>query len=306
MHTLVDRSPIVVGTDGSTTALGAVRWAAGEAAARQVPLRIVHVAPPHDPDPMFGAPDPERDFGGDVLLDASAAALETARDCVIAPQYRRGDVRAVLRREASDSGLLVLGSVGRDRLGSLLLGSTATELAVTAPCSVVFVTSHPDVTAPTASVVSRVRPVLAVLDGAEDTWGEWDMIVAAAVREARLRRTTVLLASSADPHGGRTGPDLSERIAQWHEEAPDVRIDSVSRRRNLPEFALSLSHAARLVVVGPPEHDRVHPLGTMGRTVHTLLHSSGRPVMIVRNSPIGEPRSAADASPSSLSAGHTD
>ncbi|AHH98811.1 hypothetical protein KALB_5449 [Kutzneria albida DSM 43870] len=42
--------PVVVGVDGSTTALYAVRWAAGEAARRQVPLRLVYAqTPPDDP-----------------------------------------------------------------------------------------------------------------------------------------------------------------------------------------------------------------------------------------------------------------
>lgn len=35
--------PIVVGVDGSLSALRAVRWAAGEAARRRVPIRLVSV-----------------------------------------------------------------------------------------------------------------------------------------------------------------------------------------------------------------------------------------------------------------------
>ena len=46
--------PIVVGVDGTTTALRAVAWAAREARLRQRPLRLVHAAPylgtPDDPD----------------------------------------------------------------------------------------------------------------------------------------------------------------------------------------------------------------------------------------------------------------
>ncbi|HEU5470974.1 MAG TPA: universal stress protein [Actinophytocola sp.] len=36
-------TPIVVGVDGSDSALHAVRWAAGEAELRAAPLRLVHV-----------------------------------------------------------------------------------------------------------------------------------------------------------------------------------------------------------------------------------------------------------------------
>ena len=54
--------PIVVGVDGTTTALRAVAWAAREARLRQRPLRLVHAAPylgtPDDPD------GPTRGTGG--------------------------------------------------------------------------------------------------------------------------------------------------------------------------------------------------------------------------------------------------
>jgi nucleotide-binding universal stress UspA family protein len=47
--------PIVVGIDGTTTALRALAWAAEEAGHRQRPLRILHAAPhlgtPDDPGP---------------------------------------------------------------------------------------------------------------------------------------------------------------------------------------------------------------------------------------------------------------
>ena len=50
---MADR-PIVVGVDGTTTALRAVAWAASEALLRGRPLRLVHAAPylgtPDDPD----------------------------------------------------------------------------------------------------------------------------------------------------------------------------------------------------------------------------------------------------------------
>ena len=40
-----DDPAVVVGVDGTHIALDAVRWAAGEARLRRLPLRIVHAAP---------------------------------------------------------------------------------------------------------------------------------------------------------------------------------------------------------------------------------------------------------------------
>ncbi len=48
--------PIVVGVDGTTTALRAVAWAAREARLRQRPLRLVHAAPCPVPAAVAGDP----------------------------------------------------------------------------------------------------------------------------------------------------------------------------------------------------------------------------------------------------------
>ena len=48
--------PIVVGVDGTTTALRAVAWAAREARLRQRPLRLVHAAPCPVPAAVTGDP----------------------------------------------------------------------------------------------------------------------------------------------------------------------------------------------------------------------------------------------------------
>lgn len=277
-----EHGSVVVGIDGSTASLNAVRWAAREAAARQVPLRIVHVAPYHNPDPVFGAVDLDRDYGEGALIEAAAAAVEAPEHPIVEPKYIQGNPVSALRQEASTAALLVIGSVGIGILGSLLLGSTAAELAATAPCPVVVIKSQHLENRSSTTNSMTTQPVVAVLNGPEDVWLEWDAVVAAATLAASLRHTSVVVASSDEIDGpGRAG-ELSLRIDRWQKQAPDVRIDSVSQQGDLPGLALSLSQTAQLIVVGPPEHDRFGPLGITGRTVHVLLHKSDSPVMIVR------------------------
>lgn len=278
-----EHGSVVVGIDGSTASLNAVRWAAREASAMHAPLRIVHVAPYRDPDPVFGAPDLDRDYGENALIEAAAAAVEAPDYPIIEPKYIQGNPVSVLRQEASAATMLVIGSVGIGILGSLVLGSTAAELAATAPCRVVVVKSHHLEHRSATTVATDTQPVVAVLTGAEDTWLEWDSIVAAATRAARLRDASVVVASSDDIDGPGGAGELSSRIDQWQKQVPGVRIDSVSQKGDLPGLALSLSQAAQLIVVGPPEHDRSSRLGIIGRTVHVLLHKSDSPVMIVRS-----------------------
>ena len=283
-------SSVVVGTDGSTAALDAVRWAVREASARRVPLRIVHVAPRHDPDPVFGAPDVDRDYGNAALLAAAAAAAEEPNSPVVEPVYRQGTPESVLRHEAVSASLLVVGSVGIGMLGSLVLGSTAAELAATAPCPVAIIKSYRTAV---STDEHNALPVVAVLAGTDDVWEEWDSIVAAATAEARIRRTSMIIASSDE--AGDTDGGLERRITRWQAQTPDVRIDSISQDGALATLAVSLSKAAQLTVVGPPEHDRLPLLGITGRTVHQLLFHSDSPLMICRSHPVGPGPAASTA-----------
>lgn len=275
MRTTETAGPVVVGIDGSTAALDAVRWAAEEAAQRGVPLRIVYVAPDHDPDPVFGAPDIDRDYGDDALLQASAAAIETHHYPIVVPVFRRGDPTASLRNEGGTASLLVVGSVGIGIIGAVLLGSTAAALAATAPCPVAIVKS-PHIGHPNAQNTAS-QPIVAVLTGLPS---EWDAIIARATTEAAIRHTTVLVASvQTDETDDKA---IETRIAGWQEQRPGIRMDSISESGQLPSFAASLAKIAQIIVVGPPEHDRSRGVGMTGRVTHVLLRESDSPVLIVR------------------------
>ncbi|WP_052061969.1 universal stress protein [Rhodococcoides fascians] len=268
--------PVVVGIDGSSAALDAVRWASAEATQRGVELRIVHVAPDRDPDPVFGAPDLDRDYGDDALLHAAAAAVETHDYPIIVPVFRRGDPTSTLRDEGRSASILVIGSVGIGILGSVLLGSTAAALAATAPCPVAIVKS-PHVGHRASKQNIDDQPVVAVLTG--PTY-EWDAIVARATVEAALRHTTVLIASVQSDEEDEQA--VEARIAHWQTLRPEIRMDSISEAGQLPSFAASLAKIAQIIVVGPPEHDRSRGVGITGRVTHVLLRESENPILIVR------------------------
>lgn len=66
--------PVVVGIDGLSVALDAVRFAVAEAASRGASLRLVHVINPHpQPETVYGAPDVDADYGHMVLSQAAEA-----------------------------------------------------------------------------------------------------------------------------------------------------------------------------------------------------------------------------------------
>jgi nucleotide-binding universal stress UspA family protein len=140
--------PVVVGVDGSESALRAVRWAAAEAARRRAPLRIV-VAFGWPHDHVVGEIGLGRSYL-DIMMDESrrllaeaAGVAERAADGLdVEQQLVVGFPVPVLVAESRRALLVVVGDRGRGLggvTGGLLLGSVGTALAVHAESSVVVV-----------------------------------------------------------------------------------------------------------------------------------------------------------------------
>jgi nucleotide-binding universal stress UspA family protein len=131
---------IIVGVDGSEASRAAVRWAAGEAALRGVPLVAVEA---WEFSPLIFAADVP------VALDELRASVTEHLHGVVADEA--GDVVDVtelvvekapvpaLLDEASAEDLLVVGSRGRGGFSGLLLGSVSQQVAQHATCPVVIV-----------------------------------------------------------------------------------------------------------------------------------------------------------------------
>lgn len=265
---------VVVGVDGSAAALHAVEWAAAEAVARAAVLRIVHVATDRAPDPVFGAPDPDRDYGESALLDAAAVVVGQPRCPVVEPVYRTGEVTAVLDSEARNADLLVVGSVGVGTLGELLVGSTAATLASSAPATVAIVRT-PRGRCPRTS---DSRPVVvAAMSGSVD---QWSHMMRVARRESEFRGGSVI-AVLPRPVGNGAQPAAGDTLVQrWVEADPSVQIRIVTRPGQLADRVVAESRGARLVVTGPPEEDRSTLVS--GHVMHALLRHAQCPVMVER------------------------
>src|SRR6476469_4678096 len=129
---------IVVGVDGSESALAATRWAAREAALRDADLRLVHVRqlplllPPTD---MYTWE--LTDQGNTWLGAARDAALAVAPEVDVHTHMRTGQPGEELVAETGDAALVVVGSRGLGGFASLLLGSVANVLTAHGRCPVV-------------------------------------------------------------------------------------------------------------------------------------------------------------------------
>ncbi|PVZ06301.1 universal stress protein [Actinomycetospora cinnamomea] len=124
------RGVVVVGV-GFVPDERAVRWAATEARDGDLGLRLVHalVLPVgHHPGWGLTVPPALRGRGRDALLAATAIARDVAPDLEIETRVIRGSPVPVLRAQARDADLVVLGSDGLGRVGDRLLGGVVRGL----------------------------------------------------------------------------------------------------------------------------------------------------------------------------------
>ncbi|CAO5177641.1 Universal stress protein UspA-like protein [Frankia sp. AiPs1] len=136
-----DQRPIVVGVDGSDPSCAAVRWAADQAAARDVPLYLinayrVHIAPFAPPMEYFAS---LHQGAEQLLTDTVTANIDDDSDLEIHRIAADDSPSRALLHAAQDAQLLVVGTRGRGGFAELVLGSTAHQCVLHAPCPVAVV-----------------------------------------------------------------------------------------------------------------------------------------------------------------------
>ena len=289
--------PVVVGVDGSTAALRAVRWAAERASRDDRPLRVVHA---YELPPSFPAGLSEEEPILDGLRLQGRRWLATAQDLAkeFAPALRvevalaAAAAPTALLRETENAALLVLGNRGRGALTGLLVGSTSLALAGLAHCPVVFVRNGAEGN-PRPS-----GPIVVGIDGTEAS----EAAVAFAFAEASAQGATlVALHAWAESvfETALSGPNapldwdrqrelaaeaLAERLAGWQEKYPEVRVQRELVHDRPTRALRRCAQTARLVVVGRRGRGGFRDL-VLGSTSQHLLHHATCPVAVVRTEP---------------------
>src|SRR5689334_11757999 len=137
-------APIVVGIDGSGSALAAARWAAAEATLRHRPLRLLHAYEiPVGYAPGVVAPGMVRAGlrreGQRYLRDAAEAVAEVAPGLDPELLIKPGGPAQLLIEQSRSATLVVLGSRGLGGFSGLLVGSTAIGVAAHTRCPAVTI-----------------------------------------------------------------------------------------------------------------------------------------------------------------------
>lgn len=277
--------PVVVGIDGSVTALRAVRWAALRALRDELPLRLVHA---YQLPVGFPSGVTEEESVLAVLRREGRRWLGEARDVagVVAPDVAVETALAAtpaatgLLREAADASVLVLGNRGRSALADLLVGSTSLALTSRSDGPVVLVREDANMPGPVVVGVDGTRASEAAVEFAfAEAAAEGAPLVAlhayaASVYEAALAGNNAPL--DWVRHREIADETLAERLAGWQEKYPDVRVEREAVHDRPTRALRRCARTARLVVVGRRGG------AVLGSTSHHLLHHATCPVAVVR------------------------
>ncbi|GAB5905972.1 universal stress protein [Mycobacteroides chelonae] len=293
MNTTTPRPYILVGIDGSASALHALTWAGAEAERRNLPLRLVHVVDYASFGYGFNLGAAASFY--DHLDSDGAAFLSQAKDHAYAlyPKLEVSTSQVTARPvptliDLSEEALLtVVGSSGLGRFTGMLAGSVSVSLTAKAHSPVVVVRE---------SGIQAAGPIVV---GVSESASSEDAI-AWAFEEASMRGaelTAVHVWNEVPPgyvyaYTAWSKMDwiaieqeqeliLAERLAGWQEKFPDVTVHRVHSKGNPADVLLRWAQHAQLIVVGSRGRGDVGGF-FLGSTSHALIHQSVCPVLIAR------------------------
>lgn len=279
MSTRPDLPAVVVQV--AATSADAVDWAAAEASARGLPLRLQAVRTPPSVVPGTRRPDPATEALDAAMVRARAVdpglAVETS---LIA-----GSARRVLLQASRTAALLVLDARSPAAPGRLLPVRAPLRLASAAGCPVAVVRALPR-----AAEQRRVPRVVVGIDGTPSSGAAVGFAALAARRRGIPLR--VVHAWTADPPADLEGvcacPLSTEAdalrlvdrtLAPWRAGFPDVPMTAEVRWADAAAALVTASEGAALVVLGAPSRRRL--AGTVGPVGRRVLAGVAGPVAIV-------------------------
>ncbi|TQK30761.1 universal stress protein [Arthrobacter sp. SLBN-53] len=282
-------APIVVGVDGTSAALHAVRWAGALAEKLAAPLQIVH-AGPHIGHQFSDAVGALVATGAHAAREASPQILAAAEEAVrqvhphvdITTTSLDEPVEDALKKLSRHARIIVVGCDELTPGAALLVGSLTLNLCGHTRCPVVAWRGE--------SLIPNTKPIVVGVDGSSDTVldlaFELAAVLHAPVQAVHAWSMRVSAGDSALPflidwaaielEQVKTLNRTVEPYCRSHPDvAVDVLVDAASPRRAL----LRQLSDAQMVIVGSRGRGALAAT-VLGSTSLNLLHHSPVPVVV--------------------------
>jgi nucleotide-binding universal stress UspA family protein len=291
MSPTVTRFDILVGVDGSAESDAAIRWATHEAVMRRAAITLMHVVAPLAASWPMGPvyadiTEWQRNNARHVLeqaLKTLQATVSSSQLPDVHTETLNSRVVPTLVRASENMQMIVVGSRGSGALGRLLLGSVSTGLVHHASCPVAVIRPEPESSYGNA-------PVLLGIDGSPAS----EAATALAFDEASRRRVDLvalhawsdvavfpILGMDWHEYESQGHEILSERLAGWQEQYPDVHVQRRLVCDQPARWLTRESQHAQLVVVG--SRGRGGFASTwLGSVSNAVAQSASVPVLVVR------------------------
>ena len=254
---------VVVGIDGSRSALDAALWAVDEAVGRDIPLRLVYAIAPddaHDSDPNEAA---RKLAAAEVAVRYAFTAVQsTDKPVKIEVEILQGPPVRALLDASRNAAMVCVGSIGLKHFQDGRIGSTAAALASAAHCPVAIVRGHDPLRAAQRWVAVEV-----------DSPPAGDAALRHGLEEARLRgaplrvlatwqsRFTDIHDNDAVTDGNRLAKAaLERRLEQWRKRYPDLDVRAVAVHGNALSYLAKNGDSIQLLVVGHERGDGIREL----------------------------------------------
>jgi nucleotide-binding universal stress UspA family protein len=279
------RHPIVVGVASIEHDLKALDWAVQEAESRRLGVHLVHcwewpTVPPWTSE-FDGLVISDLVHHGEVVLKKARSHIENRSDAAVTTEIVNGVASDVLTKLGQTATMIVLGSRQRRGLGRAMLGSVSNELVAHASCPVVVLGAP-------AAVPGTGAHVVAGVSGTDQ-----DAAVLAFAFDEAQRRGAALkvilcwhppLANEKLPPPDRAHAWLSEALAGWRQQYPDVEVHATVLHAHPADALVNAALSQELLVVGRREK-RVRLGHVMGSVSLAVLHHATCPVALVPTLP---------------------
>ena len=272
---------VVVGIDGSRSALDAALWAVDEAISRDIPLRLIYAI---DPANTAGT-DPEdaaRDLAkAEVAVRYAFTAVESTNKPVkIEVEILQDRPTRALLEASRWAAMVCVGSLGLKHSAHGRIGSTAAALASSAHCPVAIVRGHDP-------LQTEQQWVVAELDEAPASEGVLRRALEQAQRRGAPLRVLVTWQSRfGDVHDGHAVADgnrlakaqLDRRLAHWRKRYPDLDVQAVAVHGSTLNFLTKNASSIQLLVAG---HERAQGINALvGPPGYAALHNGNCSLLI--------------------------